>query len=137
MGEQRRGYVMLIRRGDPEITAAGLRGLLEGKTVLTTPGPSGHPSQPLRPGEPGHLPFQGRQDGEARAPATVRHSEAVRRVAMCRHTPEEWAAMIAQARYDYGQDRPTPKWAGKLLLAWAMLCQGVRNAYRAQDRVLK
>ena len=66
-----------------------------------------------------------------------RHSEAVRRVAMSRHTPEEWEAMIVQAQYDYGQDRPTPKWVGKLLLAWAMLCQGVRNAYRAQDRVLK
>lgn len=35
----------------------------------------------------------------------VPQSDAVRRVAMHQHTPEEWAAMIEQARYDYGQDR--------------------------------
>ena len=28
-------------------------------------------------------------------------SEAVRRVAMHQHTPEEWAALIAKARWDY------------------------------------
>jgi hypothetical protein len=32
-------------------------------------------------------------------------SEAVRRVAMHQHTPEEWAAMIERARYEYGQER--------------------------------
>ena len=35
----------------------------------------------------------------------VPQSEAVRRVAMHQHTPEEWAAMVVKAQYDYGQGR--------------------------------
>ena len=34
----------------------------------------------------------------------VPRPDSLRRVAMHQHTPEEWAAMIEQARYDYGQD---------------------------------
>ena len=49
-----------------------------------------------------------REIGNAIADGIVpRHKdcEALRRVAMHQHTPEEWAAMIEQARYDYGQER--------------------------------
>ena len=63
-------------------------------------------------------------------------SEAVRRVAMYQHSPEEWEAMTIKARYDYGQDRPTPRWARPLLVGYAMLCWGLSQAYHAQDRVL-
>ena len=58
------------------------------------------------------------------------HSDAVRRVAMMRHTPEEWEAMIVQARYDYGQDPPTPRWAEALLVGYALICYGVSLAFR-------
>ena len=67
----------------------------------------------------------------------ARSSEAVRRVAMHQHTPEEWAAMTTQARYDYGQTRPAPRWVQRLLVAWAMLCYGIAQAFRAQRYVLE
>lgn len=67
----------------------------------------------------------------------ARGSEAVRRVAMMQHTPEEWAAMTTRARYDYGQTRPAPRWVQRLLVAWAMLCYGIAMAYRAQRYVLE
>lgn len=44
-----------------------------------------------------------------------RTSDAVRRVAMMRHTPQEWATMAARAQYDYGQDPPTNAVTGAIL----------------------
>ena len=66
----------------------------------------------------------------------TRHSDAVRRVAMMRHTPEEWEAMTVKARYDYGQEEPTPRWAERLLVGWALICLGVSWLYHRQDRLL-
>jgi hypothetical protein len=68
------------------------------------------------------------------APGT---GEAVRRVAMHQHTPEEWGVMIAKAQYDYGQDEPAPRWVERLLVAWAMVCYRIARAFRAQDKVLE
>ena len=62
-------------------------------------------------------------------------SDAVRRVAMMRHTPEEWAAMTIQARYDYGQDPPAPRWAERLLVGWALVWMGIDWLYHLQDRL--
>ena len=72
-----------------------------------------------------------------REQAPARGSDAVRRVAMMQHTPEEWAAMTTQARYDYGQTRQAPRWAQRLLVAYAMLCYGIAQAFRAQRYVLE
>lgn len=70
--------------------------------------------------------------------ASVRHSssDAVRRVAMAQHTQDEWQAMIAQAQYDYGQDRPTPKLARALLIIWALICYGLHQAYLKQNDII-
>ena len=68
--------------------------------------------------------------------APARGSDAVRRVAMMQHTPEEWAAMTTKARYDYGQTRRAPRWAQRLLVAYAMLCYGIAQAFKAQSKVL-
>lgn len=57
-------------------------------------------------------------------------SEAVRRVAMMQHTPEEWAALIEDARHDYGRIRPVPCWAQPLLIGYAMACYGVSLCWR-------
>lgn len=74
---------------------------------------------------------------QAKAPAMAPGTgEAVRRVAMHQHTPEEWGVMIAKAQYDYGQDEPAPRWAERLLVAWAMVCYGIARAFRAQGKVL-
>ena len=64
------------------------------------------------------------------------HSDAVRRVAMMRHTPEEWEAMTVKARYDYGQEEPTPRWADRLVVGSALSCLGVSWLYHRQDRLL-
>ena len=64
-------------------------------------------------------------------------SEAVRRLAMMRHTPEELAEMIEEARVLYGGRRRTPCWARPLLVGYAMLCYGLSQAYHAQDKVLE
>ena len=62
-------------------------------------------------------------------------SDTLRRVAMMQHTPEEWEAMIVKARYDYGQDPPTPRWAERLLAGWALVCMGASWLYHLQDRL--
>lgn len=64
--------------------------------------------------------------GIAKASPRYRTSEeSIRRVAMMRHTPDEWAAMIARAQYDYGQVRATPKWAAALLGLYALIVDSV------------
>ena len=63
-------------------------------------------------------------------------SDAVRRVAMMRHTPEEWAEMTEEARVFYGGRSYTPRWAERLLVGWAMVCMGVSWLYHRQDRLL-
>lgn len=57
-------------------------------------------------------------------------SEAVRRVAMMQHTPEEWEEMILDARVLYGGQRRSPRWASRLLAGWAMACYGVSQGWR-------
>ena len=64
------------------------------------------------------------------------HSDAVRRVAMMRHTPEEWAAMTEEARVFYGGRQYMPRWAERLLVGWALICLGVSWLYHRQDRLL-
>lgn len=57
-------------------------------------------------------------------------SEAVRRVAMMQHTPEEWARMTRRARRKY-RHNPQPAGVGKaLLIGYAMACYGVSLCWR-------
>ena len=74
-------------------------------------------------------------DRGTRSALEKQSSDAVRRVAMMRHTPEEWAAMTIQARYDYGQDPPAPRWAERLLVGWALVWMGIDWLYHLQDRL--
>jgi hypothetical protein len=43
--------------------------------------------------------------------------------------------MTLQARYDYGQDPPAPRWAERLLVGWALVCMGASWLYHLQDRL--
>ena len=63
--------------------------------------------------------------------------EAVRRVTIMRHTPEEWAEMTEEARIFYGGQEYLPRWAEWLLVIYAMACMGLGWLFRQQDRVLK
>lgn len=62
-------------------------------------------------------------------------SDAVRRVAMMRHTPEEWAEMTEEARVIYGGRDYTPRWAERLLVGWALVCLGASWLYHLPDRL--
>lgn len=57
-------------------------------------------------------------------------SEAVRRVAMMRHTPQEWATMVARAQYDYGQDKPVKPLTGAILGVIGAIVLAVDGWYR-------
>lgn len=55
-------------------------------------------------------------------------------------TAEDYRLMIVKARCEYAVHRHTgPAYtvARKLLLAWVMVCQAMRRAYRAQEKVLR
>lgn len=47
-------------------------------------------------------------------------SDAVRRVAMMQHTPEEWAEMLEDAQYEY-RVKPVGRTLGILLGMWALV----------------
>ena len=69
--------------------------------------------------------------GTAIANGIVRRNEsdAVRRVAMHQHTPEEWAQMTEDVRRERELIRPAGKVYGAVLLAWAMLWVVIFDAY--------
>ena len=56
-------------------------------------------------------------------------SEAVRRVAMMKHTPQEWAEMTEEARVIYGGTRCSPAWARAMLAGYALICYGLSLAW--------
>ena len=67
----------------------------------------------------------------------ARASEAVRRVAMWQHSPEEWEDMIEEARVIYGGQRRMPRWAEWLLVGHAMLWYGLHLAAKGLERMLE
>lgn len=63
------------------------------------------------------------------AHVTPTHSDSARRVAMSRHTPEEWAELTAQAQEYYGNDK-RPCWLYRALLGlWGGLWLAVHDWY--------
>ena len=109
----RYGYVIRMG-GDPEISAALREGMEKGSSTATSSVSAG-----------GAATFP---KGEG--------NDTIRRLAMMRHTPEEWRQMTEDARVIYGGRCYRPRWAERLLVGWAMICYGLSRAYRAQDRVL-
>ena len=70
-----------------------------------------------------------RGDAGALMPAPGTRSEAVRRVAMWQHTPQEWDRMIRRARKKYRHNKPVEGVRGTLLVGYAMVCYGVQVAF--------
>lgn len=156
--DRRRAVVMIIQRGDPEIAGALLDGMIAGRAEAKTRETSSVTADAVPPdarrlakayGAPASALAPGEDFGE-----TVESVEIVtmeqdkwRRVARQVHvavgrnlTAEDYRMMIVKARCDYAV-RPQPgivrAIAGKLLLAWALIWQGIWRAYEAQDRVLR
>ena len=63
--------------------------------------------------------------------------EAVRRVAMRRHTPEEWAALIAEAEVIYGARRWVPLLIEWVQVGWALIWYAIDRAMHRQDAILE
>lgn len=71
-----------------------------------------------------------------RGKISPRAQEALRNAAFHRRSPEELEAMIAKARYDYGQDPEPCKLTRGLLALYGLLCYAVSRAYHSQELVL-
>lgn len=130
---ERRGAVILIQRGDPEISAAIAEGLLAGKARTAEAVPV-----PLT-GETGERQATEQPEEQIEIAAVeVDWQRVARRLHVAignNRTPDDYRDLIIKARGDYAI-RPIGHVSGNLLLAWAMICQGIRRAYRAQDKVL-
>ena len=150
MSEQRRATVVLIQRGDPEIAGvmagrreAAERTATEVVRASRTSSVSGEAAATFPTG--GRL-WEDRGAVESVEIVTVQRDKWRRvarqvRVAVGNtKTPEDYRLMIVKARSEYAIRCRSGKLhtvAGKLLLAWALLWQGIRRAYQAQDRVLR
>ena len=136
----RRGYVVLIRGGDPEISGGIVDGIMKARGDTSS-------------GAARHLPIEGKALGETESMTgeqvevveaeidRQRIQRALLRVAVGNtNTAEDYANMTTKARGDYAVDarRPGPlrRLGAFLLGAYALIVLGLVAAYRAQDRVL-
>ena len=133
MSEHRRATVMVIQSGDREIAGAALRGILAGKgNRVQGTGNRKALQEVSKPG--GTVEIMAVQ---------VDYRKIAQRLKVAignDRTPEDYRDLIIKARGDYAPRRlpgPLRTVSAKLLLAWVMFCQGIRRAYRAQDRLLK
>ena len=144
MADTRRAMVAIIQQGDPEIAGALMDGMIAGKAKAVGDSLS-HGCAATAPS--GREPFgDDAQDVESVEIVTVeadkwrRVARQVRVAVGNDKTAEDYRLMIVKARCEYAVHRhtgPAHTVARKLLLAWVMLCQGIRRAYRMQDRVLR
>jgi len=148
VSETRRAMVTIIQQGDPEIAGALVAGVMAGRAEAerrgaTSSGTAG--AVPPSPKGEGFWEADG-QPAESVEIVTVtadkwkRVARQVRVAIGNTKTPEDYRLMIVRARCEYAVHRHTgPAYtvARKLLLAWVMLCQAMRRAYRAQERVLR
>ena len=139
-GEIKRGAVILIQSGDPQISGALADGVLAGRAErrgTSSVSPAGC-----------HLPQRGRLLGTDQIEVVEaeidrqRIQMALLRVAVGNHkSAEDYAALVTKARGDYGQTRRPPgtarKVGKKLLGLYGLLCYAVARAYRSQERVLQ
>lgn len=160
MSEPRRAAVMLIQRGDPEIGGALMRGVIAGRAGVVRgtrtssvtadaapPSPQGIARAPRAqaPRAP-RMRWEGFGEPVESVEIVTVETDKWRRVARQVRiavgndkTAEDYRLMIIKARGDYAVHRrtgPAHAVARKVLLAWVMLCQGIRRAYRAQEKVL-
>ncbi len=150
MPDTRRATVMLIQRGDPEIGGALMAGVIAGRAEAVERGTTSSVTADAVPPSPQGEGFW-RDEADARPAESLeiytveqdkwrRVARQVRIAVGNDRTAEDYRQLIVKARGDYAvHTRPGPlhTFAGKLLLAWALICEGIRRAYRAQDRVLK
>ena len=146
MSETRRATVMLIQRGDPEIGGALMAGVIAGRAEAERRGTSSGTADAVPPSPTGEGFWTDTRPTESLEIYTV-EQDKWRRVARQVHvaigndrTAEDYRHLIVKARGDYAihtRSGPLHAFAGKLLLAWALIWQGIWRAYDAQEKVLK
>lgn len=143
MSETRRGAVILLQRGDPEISGAIAEGMLAARADTSS-------------GAARHLPLQEKAFGEAlearqlpREQMEIVEAEIDRqhivaslvRVAVGNDkTPEDYSLMVTKVRGDCARYRRAPGPVGRALrrlLGWyGLLCWAVAGVYHSQERLL-
>lgn len=148
MSESKRGVVMILQAGDPEISGAIAEGIMTARDAGA--------GDLIRPAARATFPIGGRLteeerraveaeiDRQAIAEGMNRRSvnKALLRVAVGNHkTAEDYQQMLFDAEVAYGESvyEPTPmqQLKEKALIVYAMFVEAVAKAYRAQDRVLE
>ena len=141
---ERRGYVVLIRRGDPEICGGIAEGIMKARE-------QGNDGDLIR--QRCALPPSPKGEGRGDEAPPMEHVEVVEaeidrqriqrallRVAVGNHnTAEDYRNMMTKARGDYAIERrpgTLRRFGEKLLSVYALAVLAVSAAYRAQDRVL-
>jgi hypothetical protein len=153
---------MIIQRGDREIAGALMAGVIAGKAeaIKDSPGVAAGEAEVDRATRTSSVSAEGAATfpiGEGFWKGDGKNADSLevysvqedkwRRVARQVHvaigntkTPEDYCQLIVKARGDYAihtRSGPLHAFAGKLLLAWALIWQGIWGAYDAQDRVLR
>ena len=147
MSETRRATVMLIQRGDPEIGGALMAGVLEGRAAAaarTSSDPASGATFPRGEGfwrcEADAQPVESLEICTVEQDKWRRVARQVRIAVGNDRTAEDYRHLIVKARGDYAihtRSGPLHAFAGKLLLAWALIWQGIWRAYDAQEKVLR
>ena len=154
MPDTRRATVMLIQRGDPEISGALMAGVIAGRAEAMKDAPSvaerrGTSSDPASGAtfpkgegfwETDAQPVESLEIYTVEQDKWRRVARQVRVAVGNTRTAEDYRQLIVKARGDYAvHTRPGPlhTFAGKLLLAWALIWQGIWRAYDAQEKVLR
>lgn len=126
MTEIKRGTVLLIQAGSPEITGAIAEGIVEGRAQRLN-------AEQIKTVE---------AEIDRQAIAESFDAAAVaRRMRVAMHpTPVDYAGKIADARGQYETASAMPPWLHRLmekaLIIYAMFVEAVAAAYRAQGKVL-
>lgn len=145
MPDTKRATVMLIQRGDPEIGGALMAGVLEGRAAAaakTSSDPASGATFPKGEGfwKADAQPVESLEIYTVEQDKWRRVARQVRVAVGNTRTAEDYRHLIVKARGDYAvHTRPGPlhTFAGKLLLAWALIWQGIWRAYDAQEKVLR
>ena len=152
--QPRRATVMIIQRGDPEIGGALMAGVIAGKARATGRAEVDRATRTSSVSAEGAATFpigEGFWKGDGKTADSLevftveqdkwrRVARQVRIAVGNDRTAEDYRMLIVKARFDYATRQrrgPLHTVAGKLLLAWALLWQGIWRAYDAQEKVLR
>lgn len=145
MSAAKRGTVVLMQRGDPEISGAIAQGMLAARARVTAAaGTSSDPASratfPRGEGLGLQLPREQMEIVEAEIDRQHIVASLVRVAVGNDRTPEDYSLMVTKVRGDCARYSRAPGPVGRALrwvLGWyGLLCWAVAGAYHSQERLL-